>query len=331
LEELKYIFKLSKISGKPKKDGFLSAIVTESQNEIGALIGTPCIVDKYKCKTGSESTPALFTFPTVGGRHPSAAYSLRNHQIKIGGESFINTHKVKIITELDMNKFEDLSEYVNEYGAITFRLSEFDCPYAGVVFVRRFVTKTLPDIIGRFKNHTVQEMFYYLDSEPYFKNVSCHLTFLDIRHCLPVFSAIRDVKGICLILKIGSERVYRKANMNVDYFTMSMVFSDKLEGVFFVDGIQINSINKISKTATDNMDKWIEKILKKKRGRNKKEILKRGKNKKKMEEEAEYIKVSDVTNAHHTISINFHTLYTNTNTGACINTNTNTGACITNY
>ena len=300
MKKSNYIFKLSKISGKPEKSGFLSAIVTESQNEIGALIGTPCIVDKYTYEKSPESIPTLFTFPLASGKRPNNAYSLRNHRIKAVSESFISMHKTKVISKLDMSKFENLSEYVSKHGSITFRLSEFDCPYTGIIFARRFVMETLPDIIGRFENHTVQEMLYYSDSKPYFKDVSCHLTFLDIRHCLPVFSAIKSVKGMCLMLKVGSERLYKEVGRDIDYFTMSMVFSNKLEGVFFVDGVQISNISKMSKTAIKNLDRWIEKVLEKKKE----------KNKKKAGDKIRYTyKLSDSTSAYLTASDAFTSSY----------------------
>ena len=264
LKDTNYIFNTTKLADMPRRYGFLSAIVTESRNDIGALIGTPCIVNKRQFEMGnSKLITAVFPFPFLHGKQPNSCYGISRRQVKAIGESIIGTHKTKDIESFDFNRIEDLSDYVNEYGSITFRFSEYGCPYSGAVFMRRFI-EALPKFVQTYKNHTVQEMTYYSNSIPNFDTLSCHITFMNIRHCLPVFSAAKSVRGLALIIKIGSDYLYRKIGRNVDYFTLSMLFSNKLKGVFCIDGIQLNSINALRKPAISKLDTWISKVLEKK-------------------------------------------------------------------
>jgi hypothetical protein len=286
LREINYLFKLPKIVGvgKLERDAFASAIITESKNEIGAFIGTPCVVHRQTYEKNSKSSVGtLFPFPFSSGKYPNSYYTLRKNQVKLIGKSFIKDHKIKTIKEFDLDKLEDLSEYIGEYGSITLRFAGPDCPYAGAIYAQRFVTETLLNLTERFDNHTVQEMnFYNNGSMPNFKDVSYHLTFLDIRYCLPIFSALKSVEGLCFVLRIGSGPLFGKIGKNADHVTLSMIFSNKLEGVFFVDGVQINNISKMSKMGVRNLSSQIGKILKGKNGK--------AEEKKEKKNSAEYIK-----------------------------------------
>lgn len=272
MREINYLFKLPKIVGvgKLEKDAFESAIITEGENKIGAFIGTPCIIHRQTYEKSSKSSiEALFPFPFTAGKYPNTRYTLRKHQMKLIGESFIKNHKVKTIKEFDISKLEDLSEYISKHGSITLRFAEPDCPYAGAIYTQRFITEALLKLVERFENHTVQEMNFYTTGMPNFKDISYHLTFMDIRYCLPIFSAIKSVEGLCFVLRIGSGPLFGKTGTNADYITLSMIFSNKLEGVFFVDGVQISNISKMNKMGVKNINSQISKALKGKNRRTK--------------------------------------------------------------
>ena len=164
-------------------------------------------------------------------------------------------HKVITVSEFDPGKFERLTEFVHDVGAISFVIDYKEG--------RKNIGKGI---------HTIESMVKYSSlflhhriSIPILNGpddvYACVMTFIDLPYCVPLFN-MRKVDGMGLTLT-GTTMKYAEATGILNKtFRTDILLSNFKDNVFVLDGVSVNNVSPIGNQMFHEIEKMTNLELK---------------------------------------------------------------------
>ena len=213
-----------------------------SQEWEGWPCGTPIVYKagmldgKYN---GSVSAMSLMT-PSRNAAGRERAQVPTSIVVPVDMKPLYNNHKVLTVSRFDLGKFDRLLEFVRDVGGLSLVIE-----YAAGRKESPLKVQKLEKI---FK---YTSMFYfngwgskYLEGED--DRYVCVLTFLDLPYCVPIFN-MRKVDGVGLSFSGATINASKDYGQLHRIFRADFVYSNVMDNVFVIDGVDVNSISPMSK------------------------------------------------------------------------------------
>jgi len=161
-------------------------------------------------------------------------------------------HKVMEINRFDINKFDRLTEFIHDVGAISFVIEYKE--------ERKLLSGDLQKLQNKFKYNSLFFWSSWYRGDSYLEGEDdkyvAVLTFLDIPYCVPLFN-MRKVDGIGLSLSGATVRESERRGALKNLFKADFIYSNYEENVFTVDGVSINGSNLHGRSFYDDLEKLI--------------------------------------------------------------------------
>jgi len=172
----------------------------------------------------------------------------------VGLKPLYKNHKVLVVNEFEINKFNRLLEFIRDVGGISI-IVEYD---GG----RKKLAKSIAKLEKLFR---YTSLFYYGTWSDKFlwdenDKFVCILTFLDLPYCVPLFN-MNKVDGVGLSFSGATIRASKEYGHLHRTFKADFIYSNYEDNVFFVDGIAINSIRPPDSSVYKELDKYASKHL----------------------------------------------------------------------
>jgi len=157
-------------------------------------------------------------------------------------------HKVMTIGEFDPSKFERLTEFIHDVGAISFILEHKEG--------RRNIAKGIHAIESMVKYSALFQHHRYSLPKLSGKDDSyvCIMTFLDLPYCIPLFNT-RKVDGVGLSLAGATMEASEVMGQLNRAFTTDIIFSNYQDNAFVMDGVSVNRPSPIGNAMFRELEK----------------------------------------------------------------------------
>ncbi len=175
--------------------------------------------------------------------------------IRIIGESFLNTHKIIYVEEITssiFNYFNDTIKCINEIEGITFVIKNES---AIKTFINDFCTEPLT-------NFTYNTIVRKCDSSLFtigVKKVIATVSFVSLSNIFPIYNSNKQ-DGFVMILKLLDGKKIRLNTIPSSIYTLTAVFSNHKDNVFVVDGIPVIAIDEVTLSTLEHILHILEAI-----------------------------------------------------------------------
>lgn len=144
------------------------------------------------------------------------------------------SHKVLIVDDFDIGKYDRLLEFIRDVGAISFVIEHG----AG----RKHLAGSVKQLESKFKYSSLLQLSQwgdrFLDGND--DNYFCVMTFLDLPYCIPLFN-MHKIDGVGLSFSGATYKASVKYGQLNRAFRADIIYSNYEENVLVIDGVSVNS------------------------------------------------------------------------------------------
>lgn len=216
--------------GKTKQYASVIVVNNNENNDLSIHLGTPGIINST---LDEKHTNVLFTFPVYSDRPPNRIDLYKTSDLKRKSHGcFLDNHKFINALSFGPKRIAQAIKLTKENSAVSFVMSKQTAV--------SFLQKLIPLALDRYKYHSVFHTFYNNNIKSYVNIVpgDCAISvvsFLDIRHCIPIFNT-RRVDGVGIIFRTILPLTSKKDKMLIEIAEMSVILSQFKENLFCIDG-----------------------------------------------------------------------------------------------
>ena len=196
-----------------------------------------------------------FPFPTKKGIAPKTFIDINHKNVyPLPPKNLINNHKIKVVDEFKKSRLYDIGEYVTTNAALTFTFPNLKTAY--------MFWENIPHLCHMYK---YTAFFYHLGGGKRRKSPKEEfipfVSFIDLPYCVPIFNHRKiNGMGVCCGFMYKKEHnnngkiTYTTTTVDTLYF----ILSNHKTNVFYIDGVKLNTPEKIGKDILNYMQHFIE-------------------------------------------------------------------------